>query len=608
MKDAKKPILDGAKKRSKTDISKYRIFILCVVFIAFAGTIMWRLFILQIVNHQNYVALASGQYEIFQKLFPVRGSIYVKQEQDTLQGSINDNLYPLATNNLEYEVFAQPVYIKDPFAVTKQLVEIFNITDEDLKFDILAKLQKQDDPYEPLIKKADEQTIDKLKELELEGIGFKKKLFRYYPENELASSVLGFVRYDQEQYIGQYGIEGYFDQELRGTQGYLRSERDAVGRWIAVSDRKFEQAENGIDIVLTLNKSIQYVACEKLKAGIKEYEAESGTLVIMDPQTGAIIAMCNYPDFNPNDYSNVEDITYFNNKAIFDAYEPGSVFKPVTMAGGLDTKSVEPTTVFHDIGYVPYNNKGEVDYTESNIEYRLQNFNDKTFGDVTMTEVLENSVNTGTIFAMQKMGIKNFKQYVKDFGFGKITGIGLETEMPGDISSLEKSAELFSATASYGQGITATPLQMAAAYSVFANGGKLMRPYIVAEKHLADGSIQKNEPKIIRHPVSARTAAMVTGMLISVVDNGHAVHAAVPGYYIAGKTGTAQVASSEGGYGQDTIHSFVGFGPSEDAKFVMIVRLDKPQKGGTASETSAKIFGQIAKFVLDYYKVPPERE
>lgn len=601
-----KPYIQTNKKHVKNDISKYRILILSFVILVASLAIIWRLFVLQVIEHKTYIALASGQYEIFQKLFPKRGQIYIKEDTDNLLSEINNNLYPLATNKTVYEVYAQPKFINDPFETTRQLVEFFNLQDDEIKHEILNKLSKKDDPYEPLFKKVDQAQVEKLQELEIEGIGFKQVLFRYYPENELASNVLGFVRHDDNTYIGQYGIEGYFNAELSGKQGYLRSERDAVGRWIAVSDRQFEQAQDGIDLVLSINKSIQYIGCEKIKKAYEEYEAESVTLTIMDPQTGAIIAMCNYPNFNPNEYGQVEDITYFNNKAIFDAYEPGSIFKPITLSGAIDTKKVDPNTIYHDIGFIPYNNKGEVDYDEASIEYRLKNYDLKVHGDVTMTEVLEKSVNTGTIYAMQQTGTKDFKKYVRDFGFGKLTGIELDTESAGDISSLDKKAELFSATASYGQGITATPLQMITAYSVFANGGKLVKPYIISEKKYSDGTSEITEPKIIRQPISGRTASLITGMLISVVDNGHAKHAAVPGYYIAGKTGTAQIAA-EGGYGDETIHSFVGYGPSDNPRFVMIIRIDKPKKGETSSQTAAKVFGDIAKFILDYYNVPPER-
>lgn len=598
----------GQKKKPRNDICNYRVLSLYVVFGLIGLLIVVRLFVLQILEHDTYTAIASGQYEIFQKLVPKRGSIYIRDDSSLESISQNQShLYPLATNKITYEVFAQPKFITDAHEVAEKLFEIFEITDSEEQDLIEHKLSKKDDPYEPIKKRVEQSVVNTIKELDLEGIGFRQDIIRYYPEKELASNVLGFTRTnDQQQVLGQYGLEGYFNELLAGEQGHLRSERDAFGRWIAISDRDFEQAEDGADLILTLNKSIQFVACNKIAEAVKTYEAKSASLVIMDPQTGAIIAMCNAPSFNPNEFNKVEDIQHFNNISIYDSYEPGSIFKPVTLAAALDQKKITPQTVYHDTGSISYNNAGKVETDPAKIIHTLRNYERKVHGSKTMTEILENSINTGTVYSMQTIGEKKFKKYVEDFGFGKLTGIGLDTEAKGNLQSLERKGEIFSATASFGQGITVTPLQMAAAYSVFANGGKLMKPYIVEEIRHANGDIEKTEPKALGQPITGRTASLMTGMLISVVDSGHAKHAAVPGYYIAGKTGTAQVAE-RGGYGENTIHSFVGYGPSEDTKFVMIVRIDHPQKGKSSSGTAAVVFGDIAQFIMDYYRIPPER-
>lgn len=594
-------------KRIQNNVSPYRVLSLYIIFGIAAVLMVIRLFVLQILEHDTYTALASGQYEIFQQLYPKRGSIYIRDDKEIISEGQKEGLYPLATNKITYEVFAQPKFITKPLDIAEQLFDIFNIEDTDEQDLIKQKLSKKDDPYEPLQKRVEQSVVNKLKKLDLEGIGYRQELVRYYPEKELASNVLGFTRVnDSNEILGQYGLEGYYNELLAGERGHLRSERDAFGRWIAISDRDFEQAKDGADLVLTLNKSIQFVACNKLKEAITTYEAQAASLVIMDPQTGAIIAMCNYPTFNPNEYNKVDDIRQFNNSSIYDAYEPGSIFKAVTLSASLDQKKITPQTVYHDTGSISYNNAGKVETDPAKIVNTLRNYEHKVHGDVTMTQVLEQSVNTGTVYAMQRLGTDAFKKYVEAFGFGELTGLGLDTEVSGTIDSLKKKGEIFSATASFGQGITVTPLQMVAAYSVFANGGKLMKPYIVDEIHYADGSIEKTKPKVVNQPITSRTASLMTGMLISVVDDGHAKHAGVPGYYIAGKTGTAQVAA-QGGYGDATIHSFVGYGPSENSRFVMIVRLDNPQKGKASASTSAVVFGDIAKFLLDYYRVPPER-
>lgn len=571
-------------------------FMFCIAFI-----ICWRLFNLQVIEHNTYSALASGQYELFKNLFPERGEILMKD-------SISDEYYPVVTNQRLYEVYAQPKYIENPEEVAQQLFELLNITDEEEMDLIKVKLAKEDDPYEPIAKKVPQDIIDMIDERDITGIGYTDKLSRYYPEKYTASHITGFVRQSEETgYIGQYGLEGYFNEELKGEQGYLRSERDAFGRWISVGERSYKEAQHGANIYLTIDKSIQYKACEALKDGVEEYEAESGSVVVMDPHTGAIIAMCNYPYFDPNIYNEVEDINVYNNTAIFGAYEPGSIFKPITAASAIDTDKVSPNTLYTDYGAISYNNNGSVETDPSQIRFTLRNYDQKTYGLVTLTEVLEKSLNTGTIYMMQQAGEETFRKYVRDFGFGELTGIELDTEVAGDIRSLEKPGEIFSATASFGQGITVTPLQMVTAYSVFANGGKLIRPHIVDKIVYGNGEVQTIETEVIRQVLSARAASLVTGMLVSVIDNGHGSRAAVPGYYLAGKTGTAQVAE-RGVYGEDTIHSFIGFGPTDDARFVMLVRIDKPKiPDATSSQTTAVIFSKIAQFIIDYYKIPPQR-
>lgn len=602
----------GKQRANKGDVSPARIISLYIIFGFGALCIIIRLFVLQIIEHGTYEAIASGQYEIFQELYPTRGSIYL-HDDNSINLNGEESLYPLATNKITYEVYAQPKFITNPEETAGQIFELLDIPEgkdgevNEERGIILARMQKEDDPYEMIKKNVEQAVVNKIKEKEIIGIGFRRELQRFYPEKELASNILGFVRKtDEGKIIGQYGVEGYYNELLSGKDGHLRSERDAFGRWIALSDRDFEQATDGADIVLTINKSIQFHVCKQLMEAVEIYQAKSASAVVLDPQTGAVIAMCNFPTFDPNIYNKVEDVEHFNNIPIYSAYEPGSIFKPVTLAGSLDKGSITPNTVYHDTGSISYNNAGKVETDPKKIIHSLKNYQRKVHGSKTMTEVLEYSINTGTVFSMQEMGTKSFRKYVHDFGFGKLIGIGLDTESKGNLQSLEKKGEIFSATASFGQGITVTPLQMVAAYSVFANGGKLIKPYIVEEIRHSNGDVDKTQVEEISQPINSRTAALMTGMLISVVDSGHATHAAVPGYYIAGKTGTAQVAE-RGIYGENTIHSFVGFGPSENAKFVAIVRIDHPQEGASSSATAAKVFGNIARFILDYYRIPPER-
>lgn len=464
---------------------------------------------------------------------------------------------------------------------------------------LVERLSKKDDPYEPVARNIDEDTLDVIMNHELPGIDYVLEDVRSYPEENLGGHIFGFVGVDTEGHeVGQYGLEGYFNDYLAGQNGYLNTETDMAGRWIGVGARHFEPAVDGGSIDLTIDRTIQYIACKKLSEGVERYQADGGSLVIIEPKTGKILAMCNAPDFDPNVYNEVEDVAVYNNDSIFTAYEPGSVFKPLVMAGALDTGAVTPTTSFLDTGEV------EVD------DYTIQNSDLEAHGWVTMTEVLEESLNTGMIYVMRQMGPSVLKSYVEDFGFGVLSGIKLDTESSGTISSLSETAEVYFATASYGQGITVTLLQLAAAYGALANGGSLMRPYIVDALHQVDDTVEQFEPEVIRQVVSKKTATTIGAMMVSVVENGHSTLAGVPGYYVAGKTGTAQVAKSGGGGYQSnvTMATFAGYGPVDDPAFVMAIMLDHPQTSPWAADTSAAIFGEVADFLFQYLEIAPRRE
>jgi len=563
-----------------------------VVAILFAIAIVGRLFLLQVVDHDVYQALASGQHEIFQELFPERGDILVHDMKD-------GKLVPIATNQLLAFVFADPRHVKDPVQTAEKIGEVFGYDDEKI-LALAGRLGDAEDPYEPIERRVDDATLARVVALELEGIAYVRETTRFYPEAEMSGHVIGFLGSNEDGTLaGKYGIEGFFNTELSGTPGFLRSEQDISGRLIAIGDRSFEPAIDGADIVLTLDRTIQYVACSALHEAVLKHGADSGSVVILDPMTGRILAMCGAPDFDPNDYGNVSSINVFNNPAIFEAYEPGSIFKPVTIAGALDTGAITPTTTFEDTGSVIVG-----DWPKP-----IMNAEGKIYGVIDMTTALEESVNTGMIFAMREMGQDAFTEYVKNFGFGERTGIELETEVAGDVNTLDIGSEIYAATASFGQGITVTPLQMAAAYAAIANGGMLKTPYVVDEIQRADGTVDAREPVDVRRVIESKTARLLGAMLVSVIENGHGKLAGVPGYYIAGKTGTAQVASSNGtGYDENvTIGSFAGFGPVEDPKFAMVVRLDNPKDVKWAESTAAPLFGEIAKFLLQYFEVPPNR-
>ncbi|MBU0624971.1 penicillin-binding protein 2 [Patescibacteria group bacterium] len=574
------------KSRADAPYSRLRFFRV-VILLAFVALVA-RLFVLQVLSHDFYVTLAFNQHNIFAELYPERGTIYLQDPHSAT------NLFPAAINKNLNLVYAVPQDIDDPVGVAEQVAKILELDVAEVE----RKLSLADDPYEPLKRRVPDEICDQLRALDLPGIGYIAEPYRFYPEANYLSHVIGFVGVNETGgQIGQYGIEGYWNQDLAGEPGSLEAERDPLGRWIGAANRSLIPAKDGAAVVLTIDRAIQYVACEKLKQAVISHRATGGAVVIMNPSTGAILAMCGLPDFDPNNFSRVDDIAAFNNPAIFTAYEPGSIFKPITMAAAIDAGKVEPNTLYEDTGEVVIG------------PYVIRNSDGLAHGWQSMTQVLEKSLNTGTIFTVTELGPDLFRKYVQEFNFGQRTGIELDTESTGNTSSLEKNGDIWSATASYGQGITVTPLQMVTAFSAIANGGKLMKPYVVERVVDPTGHETINEPEVIRQVISKRAATLLGGMLVRVVESGHGKRAGVPGYWTAGKTGTAQIAKQyQTGYEEDAfIGSFIGFAPVDDPAFVMLVKIDRPQDVLWAESSAAPLFGEISDFLLNYMEIPPNR-
>lgn len=624
-----------------------RLKIVTAVIFLLSFSLFLKLVNLQVMKYDLYFALASDQQQVYNKLEPERGKILIQDSRDLM----GEKTYPIAINKDFAEVYAVPDNVEDPRGAAEKIYEIFDkeriakevadrineeekaesedsvlnplgsddqarneykkikielsIEEEKKKIvdDYYKKLSKENDPFEPIKSKVSDSELEKIRNENIKGIDFLMEKFRYYPENNSGSQMIGFVGYEGDAKIGRYGLEGFFNAELSGKQGSIKAERSANGKLIIINDREYNQPVNGSDLILTINRSIQYFACKKLDEAALRHGADGGTIIIMDPKTGAIISMCSWPNYDPNNYNEVKNINIFNNQAIFGNYEPGSTFKVITMAAGLDMGKVKPETTYVDKGTIMIEGWPKP----------IKNSDFATHGGhglTNMTQVLENSLNTGAIFVVQKVGADNYKEYVKKFGFGEKVGIEMETESEGDISSLnaKKVRPVEIATASFGQGITATPLQMAASFSAIANNGVLMKPYIVGAVVKPDGTREVTKPKQIRRVISERAALLLSGMMVNVVENGHSKRAQIDGYYIAGKTGTAQVADKTGGYSEsNTIHSFIGFAPSEEPKFVMLVKLDDPKDALYAESTAVPLFKEVAEFTLNYYQVPKER-
>ncbi|MEY4722834.1 MAG: hypothetical protein RLZZ324_347 [Candidatus Parcubacteria bacterium] len=567
-----------ARTKSKVSPGDGRLLILRGVmllgFLAVAG----RLFVLQVLSHGFYSSLASEQQGFWSNLVPERGSVFLSDPKS------DDGRFPAAINRNTFVAFADTKSLKDPADAAKKLSPVLGLAEGDL----LLLMSKKDDPYIPLAKDLNDDNAEKVRTLGIHGIGLAKTQQRFYPEGSTLAHITGFVGSDAKRgRTGKYGIEGFMEKQLAGENGSLSA--DGTG--------DFRPAKDGAEVTLTIDRSIQFVACQKLQEDVVKFGAAGGSVVIANPKTGAILALCNVPTFDPNAFAKTEDVSVFNDDAIFRAYEPGSVFKPLIMAAAIDAGLVTPNTTFDDTGAVKIG------------PFTIRNSDLAAHGTQTMTQVLEKSLNTGMIWVSAKLGPDAMKKYVQAFGFGKQTGIELNSEVAGSIESLSKKGDIWSATASFGQGITVTPVQLVAAYGALANGGKLMKPYIVASVKRPDGRVDKTEPQQVRQVVTERTASLLGGMLVDVVENGHGKHAAVPGYWVGGKTGTAQISAGASGYVKDAaIGSFVGYAPIDDPQFVMAVKLTKPTNVAWAESSAAPLFGDIAKFLVQYLQIPPERK
>ncbi len=694
------------KNKKKDNKINNRLYIVSAIIFLLFITLIGKMYKIQVKEHDYYSLLASRQHDLEMTLKPTRGNIsfYDNRGDKVFPLATNKDfasVFFIPKEAINREVLAEKVFLafdkKDIIKEVqnkaekekeeklnkefkyintleiseeekiekrkqakrnieylspekKELEEIkINLAIEEKKEDVLDKylykLNKKNDPYEPLREKVSEEdflllfsylaskTEDPipLEKLSIEnfkvsfvgdfndlsladdlkisdkailsypGLSYQLKNYRYYPEKEIASNILGFVSVQGDKSIGKYGLEEFFNVELSGEDGHLKTSRGS-GSSVNVNDRSQQKSKDGADILLTIDRSVQFMVCEKLKESINKYEADSGSVVVIEPKTGAILAMCSLPNFDPNNYSKVKDIKLYNNPITFYQYEPGSVFKAITLAIAIDQGKITPSTLYEDKGKIMIEGWP---HALKNSDYSSHG----PYGLVDMNTVLSKSLNTGSIFAANQVDPKVFADYIKKFGFGQRSGIELGSESPGDIKNLLKRniKKIDIATASYGQGIAVSPLQMAMSYAVIANNGILMKPYLVKEIRYSDGKVDVTQPRTIRQVISQKSAKLVSGMLVNVIEGGHAVKAGVPGYYLGGKTGTAQIASA-GGYSKNKfIHSFIGIIPIDKPSFVVSVKLDNPRAVRYGADSAAPLFSEISDFLLKYYQIPKER-
>lgn len=653
----------------KIGLGRWRIAVMVVFFLAFS--LIARLFSLQVTEAETFRARASNQHQVSSKLIPERGKIYFKErfgDSDKLYAaaSVRDlaTLYSIPKDVEDPLELAEKFYTffdkkdmedklrKDLGAESKEAsVKIATSSKKAVIDKYLLRFDKPGDPYEPLNKTieinkllelyafllntnyeidGEEQTgtlrslvenreisasdldlkneriylktEEGSKPIEIPGLGFDFSKFRYYPEGEMASQILGYVSYVEGEGKGHYGLEEFFDKDLVGKYGHVKSEKGNSANSIIVNDREYVAPVSGVDLVLTIDRNIEFYACQKLKEAVDKHGATGGSVIVVKPQTGAILAMCSEPNFDPNNYKAVKDLSHFNNPSILYQYEPGSVFKVITMAAAINEKKVSPSTTFKDTGEIMINGWHK--------PIRNSDFSTKgAHGVVDMNYVLDNSLNTGAIYAMKETGAEVFSKYVKGFGFGEKTGIEIGAESSGDINNLlrGKIKEIDAATASFGQGIAVTPLQMLMSYQAIANEGVLMKPYLV-DKIIRGDKEEEISPKELREVVSPETAGIISAMLVNIVEKGHSKRAHIDGYYVGGKTGTAQIATIGGYKKNEYIHNFIGVAPIDDPAFVMLTKIDSPKDVQYAEGSALPLWQDIADYILKYYQVPKTRK
>jgi len=556
---------------------------LIFAFILLCGAgIFCRLFYLQVLNHKLYQAQALGQQAGFASQTGNRGEIYWSNSQESKGATSSGEIKSLAINRDVWSIFASLNEIDDKEIFAKTLSENIDQTKEE----ILSKINIGD-PYVLIAKDLSADKISELKKINLTGLKWEGFSKRYYPQESFASNVLGFLGGEN---VGQYGIEGYYENDLQGKFG-IKEERRGLN---SVSGN--EQFLDGSSIYLTIDYNIQFEAETLLKQAKEKYNIDSGQIIVIKPDTGRILALANYPSFDPNNYSNVQDMGIFQNGAVQKLFEPGSIMKPFTMAIALNEGKITPDTTYVDTGEISFGTK------------TIHNFDNKIYGQQTMTQVLENSINTGAVYAEEQVSHKTFLNYLKKFGFIEKTGIDLAGEVYSRNESLmsQNAPEMNFATASFGQGIEVTPIQMVRGFCVLANGGKLIEPYIV-EKVVNGSKETKIEPNASSQIISKEALSKLNTMLVSVVDNGFNKVAKINGYYLAGKTGTAQVPLENGrGYDEDkTIQSFIGYGPAYNPQFLTLVKLDNP-KVAKSSLSAVPIFKQLAQYIINYWQIAPD--
>jgi cell division protein FtsI/penicillin-binding protein 2 len=563
--------------------SKQRITRLIKIFCLLFIIVGLRLFWLQIIDNNQYEESASRQQTRSLTLKAHRGEILVHEKQDTV---------PIASTKDAWLLSIDPRKIEDPATLYGELMKILPIAMP--KEEFIKKASKKDDPYEIIEHRIANSVKQSLEQAKLKGVSLAQESWRFYPAGRFASQTIGFVNTED---VGQYGLERYYDRDLTGQDGVFRGDKTVGGDLILLGKKITKPEKNGVNIVLTIDSGVQAHLEQVINDVYKTYSAQSAGGLIIQPKTGKILALASIPTFDPNTYSKENNIAIFKNPIVESLFEMGSVIKPLTLAAALDVRAITLTDTYVDTGKRTIDGK------------TIENYDGKARGRVSMQEILSQSLNLGAVHVMETLGREKFRSYMQAYGINERTGIDLPNEAVGNLKNLESSRLIEYATASFGQGISMTFLELARALSSLANGGFLVNPYIVEELRYDNGAIIAKKQEEPKHILKSETSKTITRMLVEVVDTKLAGgKGKIPGYAVAAKTGTAQIAlAGSRGYSTDFMHTFFGYAPAYDPQFLVVLYVERPQGIRYASESLTEPFHVITQHLFSYYEVPPDR-
>ncbi len=564
----------------------FRIWLLSLGLVSFAVVLLFRLYSLQILQADVYKERAERQYYIPESNIFDRGSIFFRNK--------DGSPFPAALQKNDFSLVISPANIKNYDSVFYQLSSIVEIDEEEF-----IKKFKKGGSYQKIASNLGIIESEKIRKLNLIGVSLEHEKARAYPANSLASHILGFVGFREHDKIGQYGLERYYENILK------REDRATFVNFFAevfagIKDtvNTNSLAEKEGDIYVGIEPQVQSFIEEQLKNITENNNAEYSGAIIINPSNGEIVAMASSPSFDPNNYSRVSSISIFTNPLVENVYEMGSIIKSLTLAAGLDFDAISPETTYFDPGTIFLNSR------------QISNYDGRSRGLVDMQKVLNDSLNTGAAFVVQQMGNQNFARYMFDFGLGETSGIDLPNEATNIVSNLSSQRDLEYATASFGQGIATTPISTARALSVLANGGVLITPHLVKKVDYKNGFSKQISYQPGRRVIKEETSEEISRMLVKVVDEALlGGKLKMENYSIAAKTGTAQIAKDDGrGYYEDKfLHTFFGYFPAFDAKFLVFIFTYDPKGVRYASESLSEPFMEITKYLINYYEIPPDR-